>query len=126
MKSSVVIEGLLKAKDPGSLSGMVGMGVENLREGERVLRGLTHFLHPCMEPNTTLPAPVWEREQMEWSLCHCEPSLLSSKHRAGTSSLGLSTPIARACKSTQTLPRASIVSTPNGDTCLSLGLQKHA
>lgn len=35
MKSSVVIRGGAKAKDPGSLSGMVGMGMEGPEGGRR-------------------------------------------------------------------------------------------
>lgn len=51
----MVIRGSPNAKDPGSLSGMVGMGLENLREGEGLLWDLALLLHPGMEFITALP-----------------------------------------------------------------------
>lgn len=60
VKSSVVIRGSPQVRGPGSLSGMVGMGLENLREGEGVLRDLALLLHPGMESITALPGSTLE------------------------------------------------------------------
>lgn len=113
MKSSVVIRGSPKVKDPGGLSGMVGMGLENLREGGGYSGTWLSSCILAWNPSQLYQAPLWECEQMEWGLYHCGPSLQPGKHRAGTTSLGLSMPVARACESTLPLPRASILSAPS-------------
>lgn len=64
-------------------------------------------------PSQLYQAPLWKCEQMAWGLYHCGPSLQSGKHRAGTTCLGLSMPVARACESILLLPRASILSAPS-------------